>query len=77
MDVADDVIKDWTPRRANTFEKLCLSMGSTCFFYFNFAHYGATERERERERERRLKERYGRWKSERRKEKNEGEGMRH
>ena len=49
MDVVDDVIKDWTPRRANTFEKLCLSMGSTCFFYFNFAHYGATERERERE----------------------------
>ena len=52
MDVADDVIKDWTPRRANTVEKLCLSMGSPCFFYFNFAHYGATERERERERER-------------------------
>ena len=51
MDVADDVIKDWTPRRANTVEKLCLSMGSPCFFYFNFAHYGATERERERERE--------------------------
>ena len=72
VDVTGDVIKDWTPRWANTFEKLCLSMGSPCFFYFSFAHYGAMGCERERERQHR--ERHGRWKLERRKEKNEGEG---
>ena len=51
VDVASDIIKDWTPRWANTFEKLCLSVGSPCLFYLNFAHYGATDCERERERE--------------------------
>ena len=50
VDVAGDIIKDWTPRRANTFEKLSLCVGSPCFFYFNFAHYRATNYERERER---------------------------
>ena len=49
VDVTSDVIKDWTPRWANTFEKLCMSVGSPCFFYFSFAHYGAMGCERERE----------------------------
>ena len=49
VDVAGDIIKDWTPRRANTFEKLSVCVGSPCFFYFNFAHYRATNYERERE----------------------------
>ena len=62
VDVAGDVIKDWTPYQANTFEELYLSVGSAYFFYFNFAHYEAMDCERERERWRR--ERHGRWKSE-------------